>query len=67
MSTVKIIELSGASDESWEQAVKNAVKTAAKTLDDLIGVDVVGWTAKIGQDGELTEYHANVKVAFKVH
>ncbi len=67
MSTVKIIELSGASEESWEQAVKNAVKTAAKTLDDLICVDVVGWTAKINDDGELYEYHANVKVAFKVH
>ncbi|MCB0215029.1 MAG: dodecin domain-containing protein [Chloroflexi bacterium] len=67
MSTVKIIELSGASDVGWEQAVKNAVKSASKSLTDLICVDVIGWTANIGEDGELTEYRANVKIAFKVH
>lgn len=67
MSTVKIIELSGASDTSWEQAVKNAVKSASKSLEDLVCVDVVGWTGNIGADGEISEYRANVKIAFKVH
>jgi flavin-binding protein dodecin len=66
MSTVKVIELSGASDKSWEDAVKNAVKSAAKSLKDLVCVDVIGWTGNIGASGEITEYRANVKIAFKV-
>lgn len=66
MATVKIIELMGTSKISWEDAVKSAVKSAKKTLDNIVGVDVVGWTAKVGPDGELVEYHANCKVAFAV-
>lgn len=66
MATVKIIELSGSSNKSWEDAVQNAVRDAAKSINGLICVDVLGWTANIGEDGELTEYRANCKVAFKV-
>ena len=66
MATVKIIELMGTSKTSWEDAVKSAVKAATKTLDQVVGVDVVGWTAKVDPDGQLAEYHANCKVAFVV-
>ena len=66
MATVKIIELSGSSETSWEDAVQNCVAAASKSLDDLICVDVVGWTANIGDDGKLSEYRANCKIAFKV-
>lgn len=66
MATVKIIEVIGSSEHSWEDAVKNAVKSAAKTLRQLIGADVQSWTAKIGPDSRITEYHATVKIAFKV-
>jgi flavin-binding protein dodecin len=66
MATVKVIEIMGASDVSWEDAVKNAVKSATRTISDVRGVDVVGWTAQIGSDGEITEYHANCKIAFVV-
>lgn len=34
-STYKIIELVGKSTVSWEEAAKNAMKTAGKTLTDL--------------------------------
>lgn len=62
---VKVIELVGSSDESWEKAAGNAAAQAAKTLNDLIGLEVVSWTADI-KDGKLTHYKANVKVAFLV-
>jgi len=66
MATIKIIEVIGSSEHGWEDAVHNAVKSAAKTLRQLVGADVQSWTAKIGPDSKITEYHATVKIAFKV-
>ena len=65
MTVVKIIELVGTSEKSWEDAVRQAVKEAAKTVRNIVGVNVVGFTAKV-KDGEITEYRANVKIAFIV-
>jgi flavin-binding protein dodecin len=42
------------------------VKEAHKTLADLVGVEVVKWTANVASDGSIRDYKANVKVAFKV-
>jgi dodecin len=63
---VKVIELVGSSDEGWQQAAENAVSQAAKTLADLVGVEVIGWTANIGPDKQISDYRATVKIAFKV-
>lgn len=65
MSVVKVIELVGFSSESMQDAVESAVKEAAKTLRNLRGVDVIGWTGKIKGD-KIIEYRANVKVSFLV-
>ena len=65
MSVVKIIELVGSSDKSWQDAVDNAVKRAAKTVRNIRGVDVLGWTGKV-EDGKIVEYRANVKISFVV-
>jgi len=65
MTVVKVIELIGSSTVSWEDAVENAVKEAAKTVRNIVGVDVVGFTAKV-KDGDIIEYRANVKIAFVV-
>jgi len=63
---VKVIELVGSSNKNWTDAVENAVKEAAKTIDDIMGVEVINLTAKIAGD-KISEYKANVKVAFRVH
>jgi len=65
MPVVKIIELVGCSSEGLQDAVESAVKEAAKTLRNLRGVDVIGWTAKI-KDDKIVEYRANVKISFLV-
>jgi flavin-binding protein dodecin len=65
MPVVKIIELVGCSSNSFEEAVESAVKEASKTLRNLRGVDVLGYTGKI-KDGKIIEYRANVKVSFVV-
>lgn len=66
MTVVKIIELLGESNTSWEDAIKNAVKSASNTVENITGVEVLNMTAGV-QDGNLTEYKANVQVAFAVN
>ncbi len=65
MSVVKIVELIGSSPNSWEEAVRNAVKEAAKTIRNVKGVDVKRFTAKV-KNGDIVEYRAVVKIAFVV-
>lgn len=62
---VKIIELIGVSAKSYEDAIEQAVKRAAKTVDNITGVDVMGQSAKV-KNGKVTEYRANLKMAFVV-
>ncbi len=63
MSLAKVIELVGESSTSWDDAVKDAVERASKTVEDISGVEVYNLTAEV-RDGELVEYKANVKLAF---
>jgi len=41
MSVVKIIELIGNSETSWEDAVQEALREAAKTVENIVGIDVL--------------------------
>jgi len=65
MSVVKIIELVGSSDKGWQDAVEKAIGRAAKTVRNIRGVDVLGWTGKV-EDGRIVEYRADVKISFVV-
>lgn len=62
---IKIIELIGTSKKNFEDAVQDAVNTAAKTLRGITGVDVLGQTAVV-EKNKIVEYRVNVKIAFKV-
>lgn len=63
---VKIVELVGSSESSFSDAVRNAVRTASKSLRNIQGVDVLGSSATVGSDGELKLYKVHCKVAFLV-
>ena len=63
MTIVKIIELVGSSTEGWKEAAENALVEAAKTVRNIVGMDITGWTAKIERD-KIASYKANVKIAF---
>ncbi len=63
-STYKIIELVGASKVSWEEAAKNAVTTAAKSLKDLRIAEVVKLDVTI-ENGKVAVYRARLNVSFK--
>jgi flavin-binding protein dodecin len=63
-STYKIIELVGTSDESWEQAAKNAVETAGESLKDLRIAEITKLDVTI-ENGNITSYRARINVSFK--
>ncbi|HKM42507.1 MAG TPA: dodecin family protein [Limnochordia bacterium] len=65
-NVVKVIELVGESDQSWEDAVQIAVKEAAKTLRGITGVEVTNWTGQVNSEGNITGYRADIQVAFRV-
>ena len=63
-STYKIIELVGTSSVSWEEAAKNAVETASKTLEDLRIAEVTKLDMKV-ENGKVSAYRARVNLSFK--
>lgn len=64
-SVYKIIEMVGASTESWEDATQNAIKSAGLSLRDLRVAEVEKLDMKI-EDNEAALYRARVKLSFKV-
>jgi len=66
-SVYKIIEIVGVSATSLEDAARNAVETAAKTLDDLRIAEVVKQDMTINHHGKVTMYRVRLAVSFKYH
>ena len=60
----KIIELVGTSDVSWEEAAKNAVETASKSLRNLRIAEVKELDMKI-EGGKVVAYRARLNLSFK--
>ncbi|MEA3360518.1 MAG: dodecin family protein, partial [Thermodesulfobacteriota bacterium] len=65
-STYKIIELVGTSDQSWEEAAKNAINTASKSLQDLRIAEITKLDLTI-EDGKITGFRTRINVSFKYH
>lgn len=63
-SVYKVIELVGTSSKSWEDAAKNAVETAGKTLRELRIAEVTKLDMKI-ENGKVAAFRARVSVSFK--
>ncbi len=63
-SVYKIIELVGTSEISWEDAAKNAVETAGKSLKNLRVAEIVKLDMKIDK-GKVIAYRARVSLSFK--
>ena len=63
MAVARITEIVGGSPKSWDDAVKQALKRANKTLRGLTGIEVTKMNAHI-EDGKITEYRAHVKITF---
>ncbi len=62
---IKVLEIIGISEESFEDAVSQAVAKAAESIDGITGVEVTNQSARV-KDGRITQYHSTVKLAFAV-
>jgi dodecin len=60
----KIVEVVGVSEVSWEDAGRQAVKTAAKSLRDLRIAEVTKMDMKV-DDGKVTAFRTRVSLSFK--
>lgn len=65
MAILKVIEVLANSDKSWEDATKNAVAHASKSVKNIRSVYVQDQSA-IVKDGEVEEFRVNVKITFEV-
>lgn len=63
-SVYKVIELVGTSEVSWEEAAKNAVETAAKSLRELRVAEVTKLDMKV-EDAKVVAFRARVTLSFK--
>ncbi len=63
-SIYKIVQLVGTSTKSWEEAAKNAVEKAGKSLKNLRIAEVTDLDMKV-EDNKVAAYRAKVNVSFK--
>ena len=61
----KLIELTGTSKSSVEEAIQNAVNKAAKTLHNLAWFQVTETRGAI-RDGKVAEFQVSLKVGFRI-
>jgi len=63
MPIVKIKEIIGISEKSFDEAIKEAVKMISKERKNLTGVKVVGMNLEI-KGGKISQYKVNLKYAY---
>ena len=64
-SVYKVVELIGTSANSWEDAAKNAVETAGKSLRNLRIAEVGKLDMKV-EDGKVVAFRSRVHLSFKI-
>ena len=60
----KVTEIVGTSTKSWEDAARNAVETAGRTLRDLRVAEIVKLDVKV-ENGKVRAYRARLQLSFK--
>ena len=65
MAVIKTIDLVGVSTQSWDDAAKQALQEAAKTIRGIEGMDVLE-TSAVVLDNRITEYHTHVQIRFRL-
>ncbi|CAZ96552.1 dodecin family protein [Zobellia galactanivorans] len=65
MAVLKVIEVLANSDKGWEDAAKQAVEQASKSVKNIKSVYINEQSATV-KDGKLDNYRVNVKITFEV-
>ncbi|MBT9187997.1 MULTISPECIES: dodecin family protein [Zobellia] len=66
MAVLKVIEVLANSDKSWEDAAKQAVAQASKSVKNIKSVYINEQSATV-KDGKMDNYRVNVKITFEVN
>jgi len=61
---LKVIEILEDSDVSWEDAAKQAVARAHRTLRHVKSINIKNFAATVGEDGKITSYRINANISF---
>ncbi len=64
MSVYVVNEIVGTSDKSWEDAAKQAIETAAKSVKDLRIGEVVKQDVTV-EKGKVIKYRVRLNISFK--
>jgi len=65
MAVIKIIEIMGESEDSWEAAAGEAVSEAAKTVKNIRSVYIKEHNATVSK-GKIDRYRVTCKISFAV-
>jgi len=65
MAILKVIEVLAESPTSWEDAAKQAVKEAGKTVRGIRSIYVENFQATV-RDGEVESFRVNAKITFSI-
>jgi len=65
MAVAKVIEILAESDISWEEATKDAVNEATKTVKNIQSVYIKGFQA-IVKDNKIDKFRVDAKITFIV-
>jgi flavin-binding protein dodecin len=65
MAVLKVIEILGESEESWEDAARQVVQEASKSLEGIQSIYIKEMYAEV-KDNEIRSYRVNGKVTFTV-
>ncbi|MFD2564110.1 dodecin family protein [Aquimarina rubra] len=66
MAIVKVIEVIATSEKGWEDAAKNGVKEAAKTVKNIKSAWISDQKLVI-KDNEIAEYRVILKISFEIN
>jgi len=64
MAIARITEIKASSTKSFDDAIKEGVARAAKTLDQVTAAWVASQEVKVNGKGKITEYRVLLKVTF---
>ena len=64
MGVAKVEEISATSSQGFEDAIKNGLARATKTLRGVKSAWVKEQHVRLGDDGQVVEYQVNMKITF---
>jgi hypothetical protein len=64
MAVAKVIEITAASTDSFEDAIRQGISKASESVRNIQGAWVKEQKVKVSEDGSITGYRVDLKVTF---